>query len=151
MWQAGPIGKWTTMMNLKQAVLGYLVLSVGNAICAADAQWPQNHSIVYVAARFPETRPPMVGGDKPPDLPALAECSPLDIYRRAGFVILTDDGGIQRWLAKKEDWRPLLHATKQACEDYVKAHGRPRVVSYMGEINRGNTFRIAPSGTESAK
>jgi len=139
------------MTNLKRAMAGYLIGVVGSAILAADAPWPPNRSIVYVAARFPETHPAMVAGNKPPDLPALAPCSPLEIYRGGAFVILTDDGGIQRWLAKKENWQPLLHPTKQACEDYVQAHGLPRVMAYTGEINRGNAFRIVPSATEGTK
>jgi hypothetical protein len=129
-----------------------MALALGAAIVmAADAPWPANHSLVYVAARFPETHPATVAGNKPPDLPELSACSALEIYRSGGFVILTDDSGVQRWLAKKEDWRPLLHATKQACEDYAQVHGLPRVMGYTGEINRGNTFRIVPSATEGAK
>jgi hypothetical protein len=93
----------------------------------------------------------MVAGNKPPDLPPLAACSPLEIYRSGVFVILTEDGSFQRWLAKKEDWHALLHTTKETCEDYVKAHGLPRVTGYTGEINHGNTFRIVPSATKGAK
>ena len=139
------------MTDLKRAMAGCLIGVVGSAILSADAPWPPNRSVVYVAARFPEAHPAMVAGNKPPDLPALAACSPLEIYRGGGFVILIDDGGIQRWLAKKEDWHPLLHTTKQGCEDYVQAHGLPRVMGYTGEINHGNTFRIVPSVTEGAK
>ena len=106
---------------------------------------------MYVAARFPETHPATVAGNKPPDTSALAPCNPLEIYRGGGFVILTEDGSIQRWLAKKEDWLPLLHATKQACEEYVQAHGLPRVTTYTGEVNHGNTFRIVPKPAEADK
>ncbi len=135
----------------KRVVAGYLILAAGSLILATDSSWPPNRSLVYVAAGFPDTHPAILEGNKPPDLPALAACSPLEIYRGGGFVILTDDGGIQRWLAKKEDWRPLLHTTKQACEGYVEAHGLPRVMSYVGEVNHGNTFHIVPKPTEVAK
>ena len=139
------------MRELKRAIAGCLLWAGGSAIIAAGGPWPPNHSRVYVAARFPETHPAMVAGNKPPDLPALEACSPLEIFRSGVFVILTDDGGIQRWLARKEDWRALLHTTKQACENYVQAHGLPRVFGSTGEINRGNTFRIVPSAKEGAQ
>ena len=139
------------MTNLKR-IWEWMALALGaTMVMAAETPWPANHSLVYVAARFPETHPATVAGNKPPDLLVLPPCSPLEIYRSGAFVILTDDGGIQRWLAKKQDWRPLLHPSKQTCEDYVQGHGLPRVMGYTGEINRGNTFRIVPSATESAK
>lgn len=139
------------MANLKRIISGSVVFLVVITNLAADAQWPPNHSRVYASARFPDTHPSTIAGNKPPDLPALVACSPLEIFRSGTFAILTDDGGIQRWLAKKEDWHPLLHATKQECDDYVQAHGLPRVVGYTGDINHGNTFRIVPSATEGAK
>jgi hypothetical protein len=139
------------MNKLRQFMMGCLFLAIGGMSIAADAPWPPNHSSVYVAAQFPETHPAIVEGNKPPDLPALKACNPLEIYRSGMFVILTDDGGIQRWLAKKNDWRPLLHASQEACEAFVKAHGLPRVVTYTGEINKGNTFRIVPKPTAESK
>ncbi len=120
---------------------------------AADTPWPSNHSTVYVAARFPETHPAMIAGNKPPDLPALAACTPVEIYSSGAFVILTDlDKGTQRWLARaKKDWGPLIHGTKEACEASVKANGLPRVSGYVGGTNQANTFRVVPRSTEGSE
>ncbi len=131
------IGEWMTL------VLG------ATMVMAADAPWPANHSLVYVAARFPETHPATVEGNKPPDLPALEACTPMELYGSGMFVILTDDGGAQRWLARaKRDWSALLLTTKTACEAYVKAHGLPRVWSRTGSVNQGNTFSVVPPPAE---
>jgi hypothetical protein len=137
------------MMVLSMVILATLLYTLS---LAAHASWPSDHSIVYVAARFPETHPAMVAGNKPPDLPALAPCTPLEMYSSGVFVILTDmDNGTQRWLAKaKKGWGSLIHGTKEACEAAVKAHGLPRVSGYVGETNRSNTFRIIPSSKDGA-
>jgi hypothetical protein len=142
------------MMRERITILSMVILAtlLHTSSLTADASWPSNHSTVYVAARFPETHPAMVAGNKPPDLPALAPCTPVEIYSSGAFVILTDmDNGTQRWLARaKKEWGPLIYGSKEACESAVKAHGLPRVSGYVGETNHANTFRTIPTSDDGA-